>query len=255
MDTNDHQTEDNMNYIFNQFRGLGDILFIMQIAQEEVAKGNRVIIPVESHYVEIGKHFPGIEIVDMNESFITDFNNRNVWDFNFTQESWKVIPFRFANDILKVPYTDCMKAKYLYWDRELKLYCGMEGWQRWRNFTFERFPDKEQELFEYLNPTGEPFNFINRNFRTNFSGKSPIRINNGLKNIEMRQIKDFSLVGWSMVLERASNIHTVGTSINYLIEKLDINCPIHLYKRLPEERDFKNYDYILDTENKKYIFH
>lgn len=242
-----------MNYIFNQFRGLGDILFIMQIAQEEVAKGNRVIIPVESHYVEIGKHFPGVEIVDM-KSVDIDYNCRGIENFG---EHFKIIPFRFANDILHVPYTDCMKAKYWYWQG---LFLGFDNidestWQRWQNFTFERFPEKEQELFEYLNPKNEPFNFINRNFRTNFSGKSPIKVNNGLLNIEMRPLKGYTLLDWSLVLERASNIHTVGTSINYLIEKLDINCPIHLYKRLPEERDFENYDYILDQENKKYIFH
>lgn len=239
-----------MNYIFNQFRGLGDILFIMQIAQEEVAKGNRVIIPVEPHYVEIGKHFPGVEIVDM-ETFPINYDIRHVYD----ADDYKVIPFRFANDILNVPYTDCMKAKYWYWDDLQHDNYYINCWERWRNFTFERFPDKEQELFEYLNPKNEPFNFINRNFRTNFSGKSPIKVNNGLLNIEMRPIKGFTLIDWSLILERASNIHTVGTSINYLIEKLDINCPIHLYKRLPEERDFENYDYILDTENKKYIFH
>ena len=251
-----------MNYIFNQFRGLGDILFIMQIAQEEIAKGNRVIIPVESHYVEIGKHFPGVEIVDMNhiswDSNYKPFNydNRNVCQVsNLAWGDCTIIPFRFANDILNVPYTDCMKAKYWYWDSELKKYCGMESWQRWRNFKFTRDEANEQKLFEMLNPKNEPFNFINRNFRTNFSGKSPIKVNNGLLNIEMRPIKGFTLIDWSLVLERASSIHSVGTSINYLIEKLDINCPIHLYKRLPEERDFKNYDYILDQENKKYIFH
>lgn len=243
-----------MNYIFNQFRGLGDILFIMQIAQEEVAKGNRVIIPVESHYADIARHFPGVEIVDM-KSINFDYNERMPIYIEHLNKPWRVVPFRFANDILNVPYTDCMKAKYWFWDNLQGNICTNDYWKNWRNFTFERFPDKEQELFEYLNPKNEPFNFINRNFRTNFSGKSPIKVNNGLLNIEMRPLKGYTLLDWSLILERASNIHTVGTSINYLIEKLDINCPIHLYKRLPEERDFKNYDYILDLENKKYIFH
>ncbi len=239
-----------MNYIFNQFRGLGDILFIMQIAQEEVAKGNRVIIPVESHYVEISKHFPGVDIVDM-KTFPINYDIRHVYD----ADAYRVIPFRFANDILNVPYTDCMKAKYWFWDKCRGGVVGDNGWMRWRNFKFTRDEVNEQILFEMLNPKNEPFNFINRHFRTNFSGKSPIKVNNGLLNIEMKPIKGFTLIDWSLILERSSNIHSVGTSINYLIEKLDINCPIHLYKRLPEERDFKNYDYILDQENKKYIFH
>lgn len=245
-----------MNYIFNQPRGLGDILFIMKIAQEEVQKGNYVLIPVDSQYMDIQKHFPEIEIVDKNFSPL-DINIREVYDFKFTKESWTVIPFRFANDILRVPYTDCMKAKYWYWNiiHNPGVKTQSDIWQRWREYTFKRFPEHEKDLINYLNPSGKPFNLINRNFRTNFTGKSQIKVDNGLLNIEMRYIKGFTLLDWALVLEKASNIFTVGTSINYLIEKLDIKCPIHLYCRKPEEFDFKNYDYILDTENKTYIFH
>lgn len=244
-----------MNYIFNQPRGLGDILFIMKIAQEEVAKGNRVIIPVDSHYTDIQKHFPEVKIID-RKSFNLNHEIQHVYNI----DEYSVIPFRFANDILRVPYTDCMKAKYWYWDL-LKngvwtnIMSDGNSWKRWRDFTYIRDLENEKKLFDYLNPKGLPYNFINRNFRTNFSGKSPIKVDNGLLNIEMRYLKGFTLLDWGIILERAENIHTVGTSINYLIEKLDIKAPINLYVRKPEEKDFKNYDYILDTENKNYIFH
>lgn len=241
-----------MKYIFNQFRGLGDIIFIMQIAQEEVAKGNRVLFPVESHYLEIAKHFPGVEFIDKKDLKINYENRSFVWE-KINDEIFDVIPFRFANDILQVPYTDCMKAKYWYFDKSKGLY--KESWTRWRNFTIKRDHEAEERLLKLVNPSGEPFNLINRNFRTNFSGKSDIKFKSENINIEMRAIKGFTMIDWSRVLEEAQVIHTVGTSINYLIEKLNIKVPIHLYKRLPEERDFKNYDYILDQENKKYIFH
>lgn len=227
-------------YIFNQFRGLGDILFIMKIAQSEVMKGNRVIFPVDRQYLDIAKHFPTIDFISKGKLNI-NYEKREP----YTYRGCEVIPFRFANDILKVPYTECMKAKYWYWK---------EDWETWKDFDIVRDEPSERKLLDSLKIKGD-YNFINRSFRTNFSGKSPIQVSNGLQNVEMSLRKGFSLIDWSLTLERASNIYTVGTSINYLIEKLDINVPIHLYKRLPDEDNFDNYKYILDEEKKNYIFH
>ncbi len=239
-------------YIFNQFRGLGDILFIMRIAQDVIAEGGEVIIPVEPHYVSIGKHFPGVKIVDM-KSFNLDYDIRQVYHI----DDYKVVPFRFANDILQVPYTDCMKAKYWYWDnlKGTTKSVGSDSWERWRDYRIERDLENELKLFNKLNPNNEPYIFVNRNFRTTFTGKAKIQAPRDIKVIEMSEMKGFTLIDWSLILERAQEIHTVGTSINYLIEKLKINSPIHLYKRLPEENHYDNYSYILDTENKNYIFH
>ena len=244
------------NYIFNQFRGLGDILFIMQIAQEEVAKGNRVLIPVESHYLPIKKHFPGVEFIDKKDLNI-QYKSMQEHNVEFLGVKWRTIPFRFANDILNVPYTECMKAKYWFWDLYVNgaLPIGFqknEGWRRWNEYNFLRDQQAEEKLFSYLNPDNVPFVLVNRNFRTNFSGKAQdMKIPSGLKVVEMRNLNGFTLIDWSLLLERATEIHTVGTSINYLIEKLNIDCPIHLYKRLPEENHFDNYKYIL-TDKYKY---
>ena len=69
----------------------------------------------------------------------------------------------------------------------------------------------------------------------------------------MTSISGFSLFDWHLVIEKATEIHTVGTSINYLIELLDINSKeVNLYKRLPDENHFHNYDYILKRH--KYIY-
>ena len=58
---------------------------------------------------------------------------------------------------------------------------------------------------------------------------------------------------WGRVIENASAMHTVGTSINYIIELLPTKArQIHLYPRIPQEKNFDNYDYLL---SKDYIFH
>ena len=69
----------------------------------------------------------------------------------------------------------------------------------------------------------------------------------------MRSIPGFSLFDWSLVIEKATEIHTVGTSINYLIELLEIEGKeVVLYKRLPDENHYENYDYILEKHS--YIY-
>jgi hypothetical protein len=69
----------------------------------------------------------------------------------------------------------------------------------------------------------------------------------------MITIPGFSLFDWYLVIEKATEIHTVGTSINYIIELLEIESEnVFLYKRLPDENHFQNYDYILKTHS--YIY-
>jgi hypothetical protein len=69
----------------------------------------------------------------------------------------------------------------------------------------------------------------------------------------MITIPGFSLFDWYLVIEKATEIHTVGTSINYIIELLEIESKnVFLYKRLPDENHFQNYDYILKRHS--YIY-
>lgn len=164
-----------MNYIFNQFRGLGDILFIMKIAQEQVEKGNKVLFPVEPHYLEIAKHFPGVGFVDKNKINLP-YKSQQEQNIELNGETWRIIPFRFANDILDVPYTECMKAKYWFWDFYVNSFLSenfrqQDNWKRWREYKIERMPETERTLYDYLNPNNENFILVNKNFRTNFSGK------------------------------------------------------------------------------------
>lgn len=223
--------------IINQFQGLGDILFCIPIARHYLAQGVKEIIwPVNPIYLNIQKHFPDIQFVDMNELKI----NYNRQDF-YKHQGYDVMPLRFSDHICKVPYYDCMRSKYML--------AGLPM-ETWRHLYFERDHEAESRLFEYFNPDAhKDIIFINENFRTGSSGKVDIKKTGSGTKIHMQTFTGMTLIDWSLILESSKEIHTVGTSINYLIETLSPPAnEIHLYVRRPDEVDFKNYEYILSKD-------
>lgn len=227
--------------ILNQPFGLGDHIFIQPIVQDYVKEGYKVVIPVIPTYVENNKHFPDCTLFDWSVLKL-DYNRKEEYETN----GMKVVPLRFADTILKMPFMDCMKSKYEYFKSD---------WHRWRESRWARDTESEEQLFTEilgLKP-GEKYNLINRRFRNDESGVVRIAVSNGLKNIEMRSIPGFTLIDWSRVIAEATTIHTVSTAINYIIELLDLKAEeIHLYVRRPDEVDFRNINYLL---TKRYRFH
>jgi hypothetical protein len=118
-------------------------------------------------------------------------------------------------------------------------------WKTWRNATFVRNEKKESELMEKLGiKQGEEYTLINRNFGTQPVRTANIPTQSG-KIIEMKAIEGFGLFNWAKVIESATNIHTVSTSIIYLFELLELKCEPHIYIRKPIERDHSNYQHIM----------
>jgi hypothetical protein len=233
-----------MNALISQPFGLGDVIFTKQLINDIVIRSGyeSVIWPVEAHFIEgLKRAYPNIEWIPLSpdiQKYISVMKKCVIDDY-------AIIPIRFANTMLHVPYSRCMRAKYdLY-----KL-----DWQTWRNASFQRTPEKENALIEFLGiDMGRPYHLINKRFRTNESGIAPIPNDTSMKNIEMTNINGFSMFDWSKIIENAAHISTVGTSLNYLIELLNLKASyITLYKRMPDEPHYKNYDYILTKH--KYIF-
>lgn len=231
----DFQDEYKKTIIINQFFGLGDILFCMNIANEFIKHGHKVVWPVESQFVNIQKHFPQVTFIDKSLLKI------NYEDMTETvTETAIIIPLRFSQNNLGLHVRDCMKSKYMMFGRD---------WNDWREFEIVRDKAAEQKLMDFLRiKDGDPYVVVNRNFKTSIK-RVPIVLNTYLRVIEMNPIEGFTMIDWSGVLERATEIHTVSTSIIYLLEKLDLNCAPVIYKREPEERSHENYEYIL-TKNK-----
>lgn len=213
--------------------GIGDILFTIPIFRDYIKQGHHILWGVEPHFLSLQKHFPDIEFIDKKDTGL-DYNRMDEYEIN----GMKVIPLRWATNILGLPAKDFMRAKYLYFKKDIK---------QWRTLWWERDEIAENTLFYDVLQLGdgEKYRLINRTFRHDNSGKCQIQEPNGMTNVEMRPIEGFSLLDWCKVIENADDIHTVSTSIFYLLELLTLKCVPHLYVRKPDEKDFSHVDFLM----------
>lgn len=228
-----------INYVLQVH--LGDCIWAQTLIRK-LSGGKPIIWGVEKQFVEgLMKAYPDIFWIDV-ALLNPDYQK---FKLDAIIGNTRIIPIGHSNTILKVPYKDVMKAKYDMYSLD---------WRTWRETMYQRDMDKELKLFSELGLTdGEPYNLINNKFRSDESGVVDIKLNNDFKNVFLKNIPNYSLFDWSYVIENATTIHTVGTSINYIIELLDIKSEyVTIYKRIPDEYNYENYDYIL--EKHKYIY-
>jgi hypothetical protein len=214
---------------------LGDIIFCEPIAKMYYEKGYKIIWPVISSYCNVNKHFPYVTFV--NKSLLNiDFEISKF----YSVDDALVIPLRHSDHIMRVPFSQCMASKYMMWDLPL---------ETWTTTKWIRDDQSEKELFyDVLKlKDGDKYNLISENFS---KGKVQIPVLPG-KNVYLEKISNYTLIDWSMVMEKASSIHMVGSAINYVLEFLNTN-ECHLYPRKPMESNFSNYDYLF---KKPYIKH
>lgn len=229
--------------IINQFFGAGDIIFCQGIAAEFVRQGKKVIWPVQDIYAPLAKHFPDVTMVDKKLINI-DYTRNDEYEINGT----RVIPLRFSDSLCCVPYTDCMKSKYIL--------MGMD-WQKWKDSCYiKRDWVNERKLFWNVLglKRGDKYNLISDQFTTGGVRSLPIpEVGNGLRDIRMQFIEGFTLIDWLSVIQNATTIHAVASSNIYLFELYHLAAQsVTLYVRRPNEQNHDNYSYLL---KKDYILH
>jgi len=121
----------------------------------------------------------------------------------------------------------------------------------WRNIKIQRDYDSEKKLFNILelNKKSE-YNLINENHKRAFE-RVVIPVNGDENNIYMSKIDGFTMFDWLGVMENAKSIHTVGTSLVFLMDIYDtMPTEMHIYPR--SDKPLSTYDYLLKD---KYKFH
>lgn len=219
-----------------QYFGIGDVMFCITIARQWIKEGHSVLWGVNPQFVEgLNRAYPDITFVDYR-SLPIDYKRQDEYDHYAGDKTYRVIPLRWSVEICGVPYRDCMKSKYQMFN------LNWEGWKD--NAMFTRDHQKEQELYDKV-VTEPGYKVVNRRFRSNNSGI----INIPCKGVEM-PLQGYSLFDWAKVLEEADEIHTVSTSIIYLLELLQLKAKnVYIYKRYPDEHNHDNYRYILKSHN------
>jgi hypothetical protein len=229
-----------------QYFGLGDIIFEQTVVRNLMQHGDKVLWGVEPIFVDgLNRAYPDFTFIDY-QSLRVDLTQRAKHRSSY---GFEMLPFQYSVDLCNVPYKFCMASKYMLYNMDYNIWKEKAMWHR--------DAVREFNLFHSLGldeDNTEPYNLINDTFRSNLSGRVDIEVDNGFRNIRMSVLPDYSLFDWAMVIQKAATIHTVSTSIIYLLELLELRATeIHLYPRKPEEMNFENIDYILKSHN--YILH
>ncbi len=216
---------------------LGDIIFVMAIAQKYQNDGYDVDFPVLDEYLNnnFEYYFPGINFIPMSDFKI--YHKYHRVDF-FEDDTYKYIPLRCSPES---GHGNHMKYKY-----------DMLGFDfnMWRDIKIKRNYENEDKLIKLLNIENVEYNLINEFHQRNFTRREII-VNNGLPNIFMSKLDGFSFFDWIGVIQNASTIHSVGTSIIFLLDVIDLKSnDLNLYRRF--DKSHSTYNFLL---NKKYKYH
>lgn len=160
------------------------------------------------------------------------------------------LPLRWTQEVMGVPYERCMSSKYEYYGMDYRDWKEEAMWKR----------DLGNEAMVFGSMTGvwgndwSGFTLVNKFFGSNSQLQANINPppNDKYGYLWIESILGASLFDWASAIEASGEIHTVSTSLLYILELLDLKQPIHLYPRIPLETDFKNVDYLF---TKPYILH
>lgn len=257
-----------MNICFiNQNAGLGDIFLCQKIAKlvAQLTEYKRIIWPVISENIDVKDYLIGqnIEYVDEKSEFYgrEHLNSFKIITTNQIQFGQKVthIEAKIGED--SILYIPLEKASYAVnaevMESKFKLIgVTSEHWQDF--FEFRRNAVKEKLLIETLGiKESEDFILENRCYSTTeYNGKISHKFNkqSNCKSIELRRIHGFSIFDWCGVFERAKEIHSVNTSINFILEKIDCTDQLFMYKR-PEEdsQQFIKEEYLFKKKYQRFL--
>lgn len=227
-------------YIPNQFLSLGDILFIIPLIRELIAEGNTILWPIDNRYIDIAKHFPDIPFVNKNDYPNLPYESRVMIQTPFGL----MLPYRFASENMGRNLRMCMESKYHLYGHNHEI---------WRNLYWNRDKVKEAELIELVGAKGK-FNLVNRTFGHEATMKITPIINNYLPVIEMRNIEGFTLIDWLGIIELATELHISNSSLNYLLELMNLKIPVYIYKRgIWSEQGFEYTRHLFKNECFKYV--
>lgn len=233
------------NVIINQFFGIGDVIFTVSLARQLAGEHGRIVWAVlPAFYDQLKRAYPDIEWLDKSKNeTIIDYNSQHLYVTQYDGEDFYVIPLRFASNILGEPDDHFMKSKYPL----LKL-----DHKSWKTYgSIQRDSEREESLVNLLN-LPKKFALCNLTYQSDFKAKFKRKIDTELPIVEMTTIQGFSMFDWLGVMERATEIHTVSTSLFYLLELFDFgDTPLHLYPRPTDPR----FDHIKFLFTKNYVLH
>lgn len=215
--------------LIRQPAGIGDILFCMKIAKIYQDKGYDILWPINDNHMYLNNYLKkNFQFVPMSSNFLGKdlfkLNIKNVIDTH----DFLFLPLEVASHILP---GHPMEMKYKLSNVD------MGGYQEF--FEFTRNKQREDELFfnklDLMDGISK-YKLCNRNYASlpdvrHFNSSF---INTGGKEYQVDMIvsEGSHVFDWCKVVENSSEFHTVGTSITFLCEHLNVsNTKLFMYRR------------------------
>tara|TARA_R110002020_G_scaffold127977_4_gene286948 strand:- start:1713 stop:2411 length:699 start_codon:yes stop_codon:yes gene_type:complete len=208
--------------LIRQPAGIGDILFCQKIADKMRNKNYEIWWPIHDEISWIKDHISNINFCSINDNF--PLKQYYYQSAPVKSDEGVFLPLQDADQY----YTGMcmMDAKYKF--------IGLE-YDDWSSYLkFSRNSNKEIDLIRNKLRLSGKFTLVNRKFGSPPNEQICKHINtNNLSNVvELQSIPGVSLFDWCKVFEEAHEIHTVDTSILYILETLDITDKLYCYSRL-----------------------
>lgn len=225
--------------------GLGDIIWLLPIVDVILNDGYEVYYPVgDVYYDMVSEYIQKENLFWVKES--DDFPLKEYYgSFNVVdQDDMLYLPMRFADRYF--PNCSVMIAKYYF------LSIPVSDWRK--SFNPNRNYERENKLIDTYNLKGD-YVLVNKSFGTEYQDRN-IEIISDKKvhymNVEEDRKNEFHLFDWIGALEKASEIHTVETSLCFLVDKYCLDNKIHMYEKRKETEEntfFKNINLLFRNPN------
>jgi hypothetical protein len=224
--------------------GLGDILYLQSLVKS--LECDTVFWPVYDHYLEdCNKYLTNDKVIYLSHK-----------DNSQSSRISRVLNFDAAHLSLPSKQKSFMYPKYQILNKNPRDWIC--------NFSYKRDLAKEDLLYNKLVKTKE-FKLVNISFGSSSesitSDNRRLDLLNKFKDddsvIYIKPIEGFSLFDWSKIIELASEIHTVETSLVYLVEYLKTTEKLFMYLKGSKEnflRFFNGWDYINELHLKHWIY-
>jgi hypothetical protein len=231
--------------------GLGDILFIQKIANHWRDKGFKIIIPVVYELSWLNDYIKDVDFISWDDSGgLLTHKDPLPQHVTFPHKE-KYNPFNkseFTDDFVFINLFEPPKISVMLNKYEIT---GLE-WEDWSDhLNFDRDFGKEDELFKLMGLNeGDDYVFINKNYQTrprviNFDHISGNQNDyGGKKVIEMSIIDGYSLFDWLKVIEGASEIHMIESSLNYVLETKHVKLKADIMKLYSRHNTFCEVDFL-----------
>lgn len=156
-----------------------------------------------------------------------------------TDNNLAVINFRtiFENTDLWLQGQSSSVSVPVYWDRQIYEYFDIPFSRRYRDFRLPCPINGAEALYHKLNPQGEPFALWHRYTSSHVGGvdidlaswRPSAGLNPDLKIISVEIGHTANLLDYTMLIEQATEIHVVPSSMHCLVDSICTTIPAALF--------------------------